>query len=101
MREVHCARSQYKLYNFTRVPFGVTNGVSCFQATIDAIIKKENLSGNFAYLNTITVCGPDQSMHDLNVKKLREAAAKYNLTFNESKTISSVSTIQLLGYCIE
>ena len=90
-----------KLYQFTRVSFGVTNGVSCSQRTIDVITKKEILSGSFAYLDNITVCGAHQSMHDLNVKKLREAAAKYNLTFNKSKTISSVSTIQLLGYCVE
>ena len=65
------------------------------------MIKKKNLSGTFAYLDNITVCEADQLMHDLNVKKLREAAAKYNLTSNENKTISSFSTIQLLGHCIE
>ena len=90
-----------KLYQFTRVPFGVTNGVSCFQRTIDKVIQEEKLMDTFAYLDNITVCGVDQSTHDSNVKKLREAAAKYNLTFNEGKTISSVSTIQLLGYSIE
>ena len=32
-----------ELWEFTRVPFGVTNGVSAFQRTINSIIKKEEL----------------------------------------------------------
>ena len=31
-----------KLYQFTRVPFGVTNGVSAFQRSIDNIIENKN-----------------------------------------------------------
>ncbi|XP_055882384.1 uncharacterized protein LOC129925800 [Biomphalaria glabrata] len=30
-----------KLYLFCRIPFGVTNGVACFQRTIDKIIEQE------------------------------------------------------------
>ena len=32
-----------RLYQFKRVPFGVTNGVSTFQRTIDNVIQDENL----------------------------------------------------------
>ena len=90
-----------KLFQFRRVPFGVTNGVSCFQRTVDKVIQDETLRDTFAYVDNITVCGKTQADHDANVAKLREAAKKYNLTFNENKTISSTSSIQLLGYCIE
>jgi len=34
-----------KLYQFTRIPFGVTNGVACFQRVIDSVISKEDLKG--------------------------------------------------------
>ena len=90
-----------KLYQMCRVPFGVTNGVSCFQRTIDRVIQNENLKDTYAYVDNITVCGKDKETHDANVERLRAAASKYHLTFNEEKTISSVSTIQLLGYAIE
>ena len=33
------------LYQFTRVPCGVTNGVACFQRKMDELISKEGLKG--------------------------------------------------------
>lgn len=36
-----------KLYQFLRVPFGVTNGVACFQRIIDRIVQDEGLEGTF------------------------------------------------------
>lgn len=88
------------LYNFCRVPFGVTNGVACFQRVIDDIIRKECLRGTYAYVDNITVCGNNQETHDANLRKLYSAAEKYNLTFNENKSILSVKSINLLGYNI-
>ncbi|XP_072395075.1 uncharacterized protein [Diabrotica undecimpunctata] len=48
-----------KLYQFCRIPFVVTNGVASFQRTIDWLIRTENLEGTYAYLDDITVCGPN------------------------------------------
>ncbi|KRY46189.1 Retrovirus-related Pol polyprotein from transposon 17.6 [Trichinella britovi] len=39
------------LYQFTRIPFGVTNGVACFQRVINSFIEKEKLKGVVAYLD--------------------------------------------------
>ncbi|XP_047527311.1 uncharacterized protein LOC125064368 [Vanessa atalanta] len=46
-----------KLYPFSRIPFGVTNGVAAFQRTLQYIIDTEKLAGTFAYLDDVTVCG--------------------------------------------
>ena len=88
------------LYHFNRIPFGVTNGVAVFQRTIDNIIKQENLSACFAYLDNVTVCGTDNNDHDKNVELFRKAAQKYGLTFNESKNILGVKVIDVTGYRI-
>jgi len=45
------------LYQFTRIPFGVTNGVACFQRTMTDIIGSKNLQGTFAYVDNVTICG--------------------------------------------
>ena len=42
-----------KLYQFRRIPFGVTNGVPCFQRFIDTVINSENLEGTLAYLDDV------------------------------------------------
>ena len=46
-----------KLYQYTRLPFGVTNVVSFFQRIINNIIAKYDLRHTYAYLDNITVCG--------------------------------------------
>ena len=43
------------LYQFTRVPFGVTNGMACFQRAMDSIITEEQLQDTFPYLDNITI----------------------------------------------
>ena len=88
------------LFQFTRVPFGVTNGVSAFQRTIDKVIKSEGLDGTFAYIDNVTICGTDESSHDVNLKKFLETAQKYGLTFNDSKSVLRQTEIDLLGYRI-
>ena len=59
-----------RLYQFCRIPFGVTNGVSAFQRTIDSFIAEEGLTDTFAYLDDVTICGNDQEHHDKNLKKI-------------------------------
>lgn len=74
-----------KLYQFTRVPFGVTNGVACFQRVMDSFIKEEKLAGTYAYLDDVTICGKTQEEHDYNLKKFLDAAKSRNVTYNERK----------------
>nr|XP_027217256.1 uncharacterized protein LOC113809744 [Penaeus vannamei] len=79
-----------KLYQFARIPFGVTNGVACFQRIMDSLIKEEGLVGTYAYLDDATICGMTQQEHDDNLNKFLEAAARRNMTYNEDKcTIST------------
>lgn len=89
------------LYQFKRIPFGVTNGVAAFQRVITEIIKAENLRDTFAYLDDVTICGTSRDSHDANLKKFLGAAMKYNLTINESKSKYNLTTIKLLGHTIE
>ena len=90
--------ANHNLYQFCRIPFGVTNGVACFQRTINEIIRSEGLSGTFAYVDNITVCGNDQADHDQNLKKFLSVATKYGLTLNRSKCTFGSTSIRLLGY---
>ena len=71
-----------RLYQFTRVPFGVTNGVPCFQRIMDTFIKKENLAGTYVYLDDVTICGKTQEDHDRNLERFLETAKKLNINYN-------------------
>ena len=89
-----------KLYQFCRLTFDVTNGVSFFQRTIDSVIESYNLKGCLAYLDNITIFGKNQIEHDINLNAFFDVAKKLNLTFNQQKSIISVKEIKMLGYLV-
>ena len=74
-----------RLYQFCRIPFGVTNGVAVFQRAMDRFVEEEGLKDTFPYLDNITVAGRDQKEHDKNVQKFHEAVGRRNLTLNEKQ----------------
>ena len=94
-------QSGNKLYQFTRLPFGVTNGTAAFQRIIDNIIETEKLEATFGYVDNVTICGHDQNDHDANLQRFFSSAEKYGMTFNPDKSILSAKSITLLGYIIE
>ena len=88
------------LYEFTRVPFGVKNGVAVFQRQITKFINEENLKDTFAYLDNVTVAGRIQLEHDINVKAFSEAIIRRKFTLNDNKTVKSVPNVNILGYIV-
>ena len=71
------------LYQFRRLPFGVTNGVAVFQREMDRFIADNGLQSTYAYLDNITICGKDQQQHDHNLQKFIEAAKAVRENFKE------------------
>ena len=93
--------SDQGLYQFTRIPFGVTNGVACFQRKMEEFIKEEEVDDTFAFMDIVTICGMNQDEHDFNLAEFRKAARKRHLTLNEAKFVYSVTSLNILGYHIE
>ncbi|CAB3981036.1 Retrovirus-related Pol poly from transposon [Paramuricea clavata] len=89
------------LYQFTRLPFGVTNGVACFQREMVKLVEQHTLNGVFPYLDNITICGKDQEDHDENLERFLEAAKCKNVCYNDDKSIFATRCLPLLGYLIE
>ncbi|CAH8626418.1 unnamed protein product [Dicrocoelium dendriticum] len=87
-----------KLYEFCRIPFGVTNGVACFQRAIDSFLKREGIADTFAYVDNVTVCGRSKEEHDANLKHFLAVAKNCDITFNDTKSIFAVNKVTLLGY---
>ena len=89
-----------RLYQFCRIPFGVTNGVAAFQRAMDKLVEEEDLKGTFPYLDNITIAGHNQEEHDQNVQRFLQVISRRHLTLNDSKTIKSVCPINILGFCV-
>ena len=93
--------ASHGLYQFTRVPFGVTNGVACFQREMSNFVQEEHLLGVFPYMDNITICGMDQAEHDANLELFLTAAKRKNMTYNDSKSVFSTRRLAILGSIIE
>ena len=87
-----------KLYQYCRLPFGVTNEVAAFRRIIDNLIERYKLQNTFAYLDNVTVAGMSQEDHDKTLQALLQAAKTEGFTFNENKLIYSIRQLDLLGY---
>ena len=70
------------LYQFRRIPFGVTNGVALCQRQMDIIITEEQLKDTFPYLDDITVAGSTKEEHDSNVSAFLKVVSKRYHTCN-------------------
>ena len=86
--------------NFVEFFFGVDNGVACFQRIIDKIIKENNSTGVYAYVDNIVVVGKNQQELDENLEKFKKITTQYSLTLNEDKSAFSKTAIDFLGYNI-
>ena len=89
------------LYHFNHMPLGVTNGLPCFQRTIDPFIEKEELSDTFAFFDNMHICAMDKEQHDKNFVKFRKASEKNNVTYNEGKCILSTTKLKTVGLVTE
>ena len=89
-----------KLWQFTRMTFGVMNGSAVFRRKIDTLVVDHELDDAFSFVDNNTICGRDDDEHDENLKLFIEAAEKERLTFSEEKCVFRVNNIDLLGYCI-
>ena len=85
------------LYQFTRVPFDVSNGVACFQREMTDFVQKKGLTGVFPYLEDIAICGKDQEAHDANLECFIEAAERKNIIYNEEKCVFLTRCLAILG----
>ena len=84
------------LYQFPRLPFGVTNEVATFQRIMNDFITSKGLLDTFAYLDNVTICGKNQAHHDYNLERFLKAAKSRNLTYNPQKCIFSTRSLNIL-----
>jgi len=89
------------LYQFTRLPFGLTNAVAAFQRVMDGIVRCNNLEKTYVYLDDVIVGGRDEKEHDKNLKNLINVMEKLGITPNNEKCVYSKRAIKFLGYHIE
>ncbi|MFX1564349.1 MAG: reverse transcriptase domain-containing protein, partial [Promethearchaeota archaeon] len=90
----------HDLYQFKRIPMGVTNAVSAFQRIMNSFIRENSLVSTFAYLDDLLVCGRSKDEHDANLHRFLSAASQCNLIINSVKSKYTLTEVKWLGYLI-
>ena len=63
-------------------------------------MEKEGLSATFPFLDNVTVAAHSEEELKAREAEFRAVAKKYSLTLNESKTVSCVQSLPIIGYLV-
>ncbi|XP_004207810.1 uncharacterized protein LOC101239223 [Hydra vulgaris] len=96
----HLPRIDDMINGLAKIPFGVTNGVSMFKRSMDKFVEEKKLHDTFTYHDNITIGGYDQAHHDKICLRFQDASQRWGLNLNESKSVISASSINILSYCV-
>ena len=87
-----------RLYQFTRLCFGLTNAVAAFQRVMNELISAHKLKGTYVYVDDVIIGGVSRAEHDENLEAFMKMVRNYQITLNETKCLFNQDIIRVLGY---
>ena len=89
-----------RLFEFTRLPFGVTNAVAASKREMTAFVRRHNLKRTHPYLDDVIIGGRSEEEHQENLKNFLKAAEVQGLTLNKAKCVFGSKTVPMLGHIV-
>ena len=87
------------LYEYTRLPFGVSSAPALFQKTMDTILQ--GLPGVTCYIDDILVTGANDQEHLQNLEQVLERLSHQGMRLKESKCSFLMPSVDYLGHRID
>lgn len=84
------------LYQYTRLPYGVSSAVGIFQSTIENLLK--DLPGVCVYLDDILVTGNTNEQHLQNLRAVLSRLEESGLTLRKEKCSFFLDEVEYLGF---
>ena len=91
--------TQKGLFQYTRLPFGVSSAPSIFQRVMDNVLQ--GLPGVVVYLDDILVTGANEREHLKNLEAVLKRLLEAGLRLKKSKCKFNVKEVCYLGYKID
>jgi Reverse transcriptase (RNA-dependent DNA polymerase) len=88
----------FRLFEFTRMPFGLRNAGCTFQRLTDRALA--GLEHFFWYLDDIIVASRGVPAHREHLKQLFDRLEKYGLVINSDNCVFAVTTVDFLGHTV-
>ena len=87
-----------ELYQYNRLPFGISSAPAIFQRTIESILQ--NLSHTCVYFDDILVIGKTESEHLQNLEKVLTCLENAGLRLKQQKCAFMLPFVNYLGHTI-
>ena len=86
----------FGLFEFLRMPFGLSNAAQSFQRFIDGILR--DIPRVFAYVDDILVASETKEQHEADLARLFGVLQQHGLVTNPKKTLLRQQQIEFLGH---
>ena len=87
------------LFQYQRLPFGVSSAPAIFQRTMDSLLQ--DLPGVVVYLDDVLVTGDSEENHLENLNRVLERLEAAGVTLKESKCVFLAPSVEYLGHVID
>ena len=87
------------LFQYNRLPFGISSAPGIFQRTMDTLLQ--GLPGVVAYLDDVLVSGKDQDEHDRNLEGVLQKFQAAGVRLRKEKCVFGAAEVTYLGYKID
>ncbi|XP_055585407.1 uncharacterized protein LOC129738246 [Uranotaenia lowii] len=91
--------TEFGMFRFVRLPFGLTNAPDIFQETLQCKIL-EGCEGTKNYQDDILVYGRTKTEHDERLQKVKSRLANHNVEVNTSKCVFGSQSVKFLGFTL-
>lgn len=89
------------LYQFKKMPFGLSNSPATFQRLIDNVLGADMQPFVFVYLDDIIIISPDFESHLESLTKVFDRLISAGLTVNREKCQFCLPQLKYLGYVVD
>lgn len=99
-RKVTAFATPFMLYEFLRVPFGISQGSAVCSRLLEQILHDVKFKFVYHYLDDIVVYSDDMTQHIEHLREVLSRLKKANLTVNPSKVKFAVREFSFLGHVV-
>jgi hypothetical protein len=93
-------KTQYRLYEYTVMPFGLSNAPATFQNMMNHIFRDLLDLGLLVYLDDILIYAETEEEHDCIITEVLKCLAANGLAILQDKCFWSTTRVDFLGYII-
>jgi hypothetical protein len=93
-------KTRYGLYEYTIMPFGLSNAPATFQNIMNHIFRDLLDLGLIVYLDNILIYAEREQEHDRIITELLKHLSENGLAISQDKCFWSTTQVDFLGYVI-